>query len=199
MKKKEKKIQAFLLIVGIFLILFTYFYYPYLNKKTSLVEKNINEDLPSISEEGIENTTTFESIEYQGFYDLDKKFIVKSKKAHINKDQPDIVHMNNMHVILYLKDGRIVNILSDQGRYNKSNYDCFFEQNVRATDGETKIFSDNLDLLGNETSIKVYNNVTINYPTGSLLSADKVDYDFEKKHFKISMFEDKRIKMKVFK
>ena len=199
MKKREKKIQAFLLILGIFLILFTYFYYPYLNKKTSLVEKNINEDLPSVSKEGTENSTTFENIQYQGFYDLDKKFIVKSKKAHINKNEPDIVHMKNMHVTLYLKDGRIVNILSDQGRYNKSSYDCFFEQNVRATDGGTKIFSDNLDLLGNETSIKVYNNVSINYPTGSLLRADKVDYDFQKKHFKISMFEDKRIKMKVFK
>ena len=41
--------------------------------------------------------------------------------------------------------------------------------------------------------------MSINYPTGSLLRADKIDYDFEKKYFKISMFEDKRIKMKIFK
>ena len=199
MRKKEKKIQAFLLITGIFLILLTYFYYPYMNKNKFVVEKKIQENLPNISNNENEDVTLFEDLEYQGLYDLDKKFIVKSKKAHINQDEPDIVIMKNMHVILYLKDGRIVNIFSDEGEYNKENYDCFFEKNVKATDGETKIFSDNLDLLGNESSVKIYNNVSINYPTGSLLRADKIDYDFEKKHFKISMFEDKRIKMKIFK
>ena len=196
MKKKEKKIQAVLLITGIFLILLTYFYYPY--KIKSVVDKKIQENLPVISDYS-EKETLFENLEYQGLYDLDKKFIVKSKKAHINQDEPDIVFMKNMHVILYLKDGRVVNIFSDKGTYNKGNYDCFFEKNVNATDGETKIFSDNLDLLGNESSVKIYNNVSINYPTGSLLRADKIDYDFEKKHFKISMFEDERIKMKIFK
>ena len=75
----------------------------------------------------------------------------------------------------------------------------FLKKMLDATDGETKIFSDNLDLLGNESSVKIYNNVSINYPTGSLLRADKIDYDFVKKHFKISMFEDRRIKMKIFK
>ena len=199
MKQKQKKIQVFLLVVGFFLILFTYFYYPYMNRNKSLVEKNILEDLFSTSDEESKNTTSFENIEYKGLYDLDKTFIVKSEKANIDKDDPDIVHMTNMHVILYLKDGRIVNILSNKGKYNKANYDCFFEKNVRATDGETKIFSDNLDLLGNESSAKIYNNVSVNYPTGSSLQADKIDYDFETKYFKISMFDDKRIKMKIFK
>ena len=198
MRKKEKKIQAVLLIVGIFLIFLTYFYYPYVSKNKSVVEKKIQEDLSDISNTN-KDITSFEDLEYQGFYDLDKKFVVKSKKAHINQDDPDFVIMKNMHVILYLKDGREVNIFSDEGKYNKENYDCFFEKNVRATDGDTKIFSDNLDLFGNESSVKIYNNVSINYPTGSLLRADKIDYDFEKKHFKISMFEDKRIKMKIFK
>jgi len=198
-KKKEKKIQAVPLIVGIFLVLFTYFYYPYMSTNKSLVEKDTQEDFPVVSSDTNENTTSFENLEYKGLYDLDKKFIVKSKKAHIDNNEPDIVHMNNMHVILYLKDGRVVNIFSDKGKYNKANYDCFFEKNVRATDGETKIFSDNLDLLGNESSVKVYNNVSINYPTGSLLRADIIYYDFEKKNFKVSMFEDKRIKMKIFK
>ena len=199
MKQKQKTIQVFLLLIGFFLILFTYFYYPYMIRNKSLVEKNTQEDLFSTSDEESKDATSFENIEYQGLYDLDKTFIVKSEKANIDNDEPDIVYMTNMHVILYLKDGRIVNILSNKGKYNKANYDCFFEKNVRATDGETKIFSDNLDLLGNESSVKIYNNVSINYPTGSSLQADKVDYDFETKYFKISMFDDKRIKMKIFK
>ena len=117
--------------------------------------------------------------------------------AHINENEPDIVHMINMHVILYLTDGRVVNILSDKGTYNKANYDCFFEQNVKASDGETEIFSENLELSGNKSIVKIYNNVVVNYPTGSFLQADNVDYNFETKYFKVSMFDDKRIKMKV--
>ena len=195
MRKEQKRIQAFLFIVGILLILITYFYYP--NKDKSLVEKNIQEDLSRDSVDLNDKSTSFENLEYQGFYDIDKTFTVKSEKAHIDKDEPDIVHMTNMHVILYLTDGRVVNILSDKGTYNKSNYDCFFEQNVRASDGETKIFSENLELLGDKSIVKIYNDVIVNYPTGSFLQADKVDYNFETKYFKVSMFDDKRINMKV--
>jgi lipopolysaccharide export system protein LptA len=166
-------------------------------KNKSIVEKNIQENLSTLSDDVSENSTSFENLEYKGLYDLDKTFIVKSQKAHINDDEPDVVYMTNMHVILYLKDGRIVNILSDAGTYNKANYDCFFEQNVRASDGDTKIFSENLELLGDKSIVKIYNNVVVNYPTGSFLQADNVDYNFETKYFKVSMFDDQRIKMKV--
>ena len=197
MRKKEKKIQAVLLITGIFLILLTYFYYPYMNKNKSVVEKKIQENLSDISKAN-KDITSFEDLQYQGLYDLDKKFVVKSKKAHINQDEPDIVIMKNMHVILYLKDDRVVNIFSDEGKYNKESYDCFFEKNVRATDGETKIFSDNLDLLATENYVEIYNNVILNYPMG-LVEADKINYDFETKYFKVSMFDEEVVKMKVIK
>ena len=195
MRMMQKKIQIFLFIVGILLILITYFYFPYKNK--SLVEKNIQENIPAISDNLTEKSTSFENIEYQGFYDMDKTFVVKSEKGYIEEKEPDIVYMTNMHVVLYLNDGRVVNILSEKGTYNKANYNCFFEKNVRASDGETKIFSENLELLGDKSIVKIYKNVVINYPTGSFLQADKVDYNFETKYFKVSMFDDKRIKMKV--
>ena len=75
---------------------------------------------------------------------------------------------------------------------------CFFEKSVYANDGETEIFSDNLDLLATENSVQIYNNVKLDYNTGSL-RADKIDYDFETKYFKVSMFNDEKIKMKVIK
>ena len=103
-----------------------------------------------------------------------------------------------MHVILYLKDERTVNIISDKGKYNKITNDCFFEENVKATDGETIIFADNLDLLATENFVKVYNKVRLNHPTGSI-RADRIDYDFETKYFKVSMFDDKAVKMKVMR
>ena len=196
MKKQQQKMQLVLIFIGFSLILLTYFYYPYLEKNKLLKDQSARED----SEITLEDAplTSFENIEYQGLYDLDKPFSVKSEKAHILDEEPDIVYMTNMHVILYLENERTVNIFSNKGRYNKVTYDCFFEDDVRATDEETKIFADNLDLLATEDSVKIYNNVLVNYPEASI-RADKIDYDFVSKHFKVSMFDDKAVKIKVLK
>ena len=194
MKKQQQKMQVVLIFIGFFLILLTYFYYPYMEKNKLLKDHSAREDLEKTLEDA--HSTTFENIEYQGLYDLDKPFSVKSEKAHILDEEPDIVYMTNMNVVLYLKDERIVRIISNRGRYNKATYDCFFEEDVRATDGETKIFSENLDLLATENFVKIYNSVKLNHSTGSL-RADKIDYDFETKYFKVSMFDDSVVKMKV--
>jgi len=194
MKKQQQKMQLVLIFIGFFLIMLTYFYYPYMDKNKLLKDQSAREDLEKTLEDA--HSTTFENIEYQGLYDLDKPFSVKSEKAHILDEEPDIVYMTNMNVVLYLKDERIVRIISNRGRYNKATYDCFFEEDVRATDGETKIFSENLDLLATENFVKIYNSVKLNHSTGSL-RADKIDYDFETKYFKVSMFDDSVVKMKV--
>ena len=196
MKKRQQKIQITLILIGLILIVATYFYYPSLDKNFVSKNQTTKENL----KEGLEDTesTTFENIIYKGIYDLDKTFTIQAEEALILNEEPNIVYMNEMHVILYLNDGRIVNITSAKGRYNKATYDCFFENNVKATDGEIEIFSDNLDLFATENSVKIYNNVNLNDITGSL-KADKIDYDFETKYFRVSMFEDKTIKMKVVK
>ena len=196
MKKKEKNIQIILVSIGLLLILITYFYYPYIqtNKITNTAESQ--KDSVILKEKT--HDTSFENVEYKGLYDLDKTFTVSSEKAHILDEDPDVVYMKKMHVILYLNDGRIVNIVSNRGKYNKATYDCFFEEEVKATDGETKIFAENLDLLATNNAVKVYNSVSLKNPTGTLY-ADKIDYDFETKYFKISMFGDKSVKMKVIK
>ena len=53
-------------------------------------------------------------------------------------------------------------------RTRRDNYDCFFEKNVVATDGETKISAENLDLLAEENAVKIYNNVYLNNIEGSI-------------------------------
>ena len=108
------------------------------------------------------------------------------------------MYMENMRVLLYLADSRVVTIQSDFGKYNKNTYDLFFESNVTSTDGKTKIYSGNLELLATENVVKIFNDVIVNDVTGSL-RADSVDYDFETRYFKISMFDEDRVKMKVIK
>ena len=196
MKQKQKKTQIILTSIGLILLLITYFYYPYMQKVKFTDNQVVQKDGSNTLDIG--QGTSFENVKYEGLYQINNTFSVMSEKAHILNKEPDVVYMTNMHVILYLDNGRIVNILSNKGRYNKVTYDCFFEDDVRATDEETKIFSDNLDLIATEDSVKIYNNVIVNYPEASL-RADKIDYDFETKYFKVSMFDDKAVKIKVLK
>ena len=194
MKKKQRGVQFVLVSIGLLLIIATYFYYPSIKKDKILKDQSVNKDSQKV--ENIDQSTSFENLEYKGLYNLDKPFRVKSKEAYILSQEPDIVYMKSMHVILYLSDNRVVEITSLRGRYNKENYNCFFEQDVLATDGEIIITAKNLDLLATENIMKVYNDVNLDNATGSL-QADKIDYNFETKYFKVSMFDDKAIKMKV--
>ena len=195
MKKKQQNIQIILISIGLLLILITYFYYPYMNKAKLIENQSAKKDLESTLQD---QSTSFENVQYKGLYDVDKPFTIMSEEAYILDEEPEFVYMTNVNTILYLADGRIVNIKADKGKYNKVTYDCFFEQNVKATDGEIKIFAENLDLVATASSVKIYQDVILNYPTGSLV-ADKINYDFETKYFKVSMFDDKTVKIKVTK
>ena len=195
MKKKQQNIQIILISIGLLLILITYFYFPYMNKAKLIDNQSAMKDLGGTLEE---QSTSFQNVEYKGMYDVDKPFTIMSEEAYILDEEPEFVYMTNVKTILYLTDGRIVNIKADKGKYNKVTYDFFFKQNVKATDGETKIFAENLDLVATESSVKIYKDVILNYPTGSLV-ADKINYDFETKYFKVSMFDDKTVKIKITK
>ncbi len=196
MKKKYFKFQIGLLSVGLILFVLTYLYYPSLQRDENLKKQAFEKEFKGVEKK--ERTTAFENLEFNGLYDLNKPFTVNSEKAYILNEFPDLVYMNNMHVKLYLSDGRVVDIVSDKGRYNKVTYNCFFEENVKATDGNTKIFADNMDLIATKNFIEIYNNVKLDHITGNL-KADKIDYNFDTKNFKVSMFDDSDVKIKVIR
>ena len=196
MKTKQKRLQLIFVSLGLILFIGTYLYYPNLNKKNLTQQQSEEKSLEKVGNKN--QITALENIEYKGLYDFDKPFKVKSKEAYILNEEPDVVYMTNMHVILSLGNNRTVEITSLKGRYNKANYNCFFEKDVLATDGDTKITAENLDLLASENFIEIYNDVFLDYTIGSL-KADKIDYNFETKHFKVSMFDDESVKMKVIR
>tara|TARA_B100001123_G_C15059451_1_gene926960 strand:- start:314 stop:895 length:582 start_codon:yes stop_codon:yes gene_type:complete len=190
----RKTIQITLLFIGFILILSTYFLYPKITQQEVLESEIIDESFKTTDEE----SNKFENVEYKGMYNLNKPFTVKSKSAYILNEEPDLVYMSKMHVTIYMDDGRVVVITSDEGKYNKSTYDCYFINNVKATDGDTKVLSKNLDLLSSENTAQVYNDVILTNESGSL-KADKVDYNFDTKYYKVSMFKDERVKVKLIK
>ena len=178
------------------MILGTYFFYPMI-KKNTFKQDVIQKESNIVSDDSKEvKGNTFENVEYKGIYDLNKEFTIRSKKAFILNEKPEIVHMTNMQVLLHMNDGRIVTITSDKGKYNKITYDSYFVDNVKATDGTTIISSKNLDLIASKDFASIYNDVVL-IDDKSSLRADKIDYDFVTKNYYISMFSKKKIKMKL--
>jgi len=198
MTANKRIVQLSLISFGLFLILATYFFFPKIIENKFLEEETVKDDVIKTAITDSKERNTFENVEYKGLYDINKPFKVKSKKAYILIKEPDVIYMTNMHVTLDMDDGRVVIITSDKGKYNKVTYDCFFENNVKAIDGETTVLAENLDLLATEDSATVYNNVFLTNDSGSL-RADKVYYDFETNHYQISMFSDKKVKIKLIK
>ena len=193
MTANRKIVQLTLIFIGLFLILVTYFLYPKINEKKRLQVETFKNGIAETKDDG---KNIFENVEYKGIYHINKPFTIQSEKAYILSEDPKIVYMTNMHVTLYMNNGRIIKVTSDKGRYNKETYDCFFEDNVKATDEKTIILAKNMDLLASEDSAVIYNNVVLTNDKGSL-RADKVDYDFETKYYHVYMFDNKKVKIKV--
>ena len=194
MTYSRKIVQLTLIFIGLFLIIATYFLYPKFNKK--IVEKSIIEDRQVTMDDTTINT--FKNVEYKGLYNFDNPFSIKSEIAHISVEEPDIIHMTGVQATIIMQDGRSIIIISDKGIYNKITYDCFFEDNVKVTDGETEVFAENLNLLASKDTASIYNSVSITNDKGDLI-ADKIDYNFETKYYKISMFDNKRVKAKLIR
>ena len=194
-KKKQKQLQFYLMLAGSILILGTYFYYPYTIKPRLTKNNVIGQD--STPSKTMDSSSTFVNMQYSGMY-LNEPFTIESNTAYILSKEPEMVYMQDMRVVLNLEDKRVVEITSDEGKYNKKTYDIFFKKNVVATDGNSEFFSDNLDLLATKNFARIYNNVNLNYDNGSLV-ADSVLYDFQTKYCTVSMFGEDVIKMKVKK
>ena len=192
--KNRKIIQIILISFGVALIAATYVLYPKIVEKK--YENASVENSSVVNEE--KERSVFENVEYEGFYSSTSPFVVKAENAYISDDNPEIVYMSKMHVTLHANDGRIITIISDKGSYNKKTYDCFFVSNVKATDSETVILAENLDLLSTNETASVYNDVVLTNEKGSL-QADKVDYNFETKYYKISMYDNTKVKVKLIK
>ena len=190
----RKIVQLSLLTIGISLIILTYFFYPKI-KTSKLYENTIQEEMSKNNlETDVKNK--FENVSYKG-ENSGNPFTISAAKAEI-RENANIIHMKRMIITISLTDRDWI-IECEAGRYNKSNYDIFCSENVKATDDKTIVYSKNLDLLADE-SARIYNDVIILNEENSNLYADSVYYDFENRVYTVNMFSDNEsVKIKLIK
>ena len=196
--------QLLLFVIGVLLLLFTYFLTPKKINLDDISEKkeNIIElDQEKVSKnENLENVqNTFENLKYSGQDLKGNTYEIGSEYALIKKDSPDTTFMyGGVIAYIYLTDGRIVKIVSEVANYNRLDQNMSFEENVIVTEAKNKLNSDNLDFDTKQNFIIAYNNVEFENEEG-LIFADKILVDLTNKTSKISMYDDKQVRAKILK
>jgi len=189
----SNKKQLLLFFVGILLIIVTYIIYPRIGEETR------DQYLADKKKKEMESSDTiFENIKYEGFDANGNRFEIGSKTAEIKSDNPDVTYMETVNAYFYLKDGRVVTVKSVFANYNRETNDIFFKDEVVIDDGESQLYSDNLDIVMSSNFVKAYNSVRFSEKANWMV-ADKIEIDLSKKISTISMYTDEQVKIKLKK
>ena len=137
-----------------------------------------------------QTTTTGESlIEDLKYLSTDKKgnkYEIEAKKGNIDKNNPDIIYLENVKAMILLQNSENISIKSNFAKYNTKNFDTLFNDSVVVDYGEHVLNSKFLDLSFENNLVSIYDNVR--YLSGiTSLKADKAEIDILKKKTKIFM------------
>ena len=182
--------QITLLLLGVIIIFFTYFYAgkDKTKKTVDVKEKEITEE--------IQNKNTFENIKYEGVDASGNQFVINSEYAEFENETPNLIDMRNILCNFYFKDGTVLKITSDFGVYDNLTNDMSFEQNVKMFYLESKLFSEKANFVNSENYLFVEGNVIAEGLEGNL-KADKMNFDLTKKKLRISMYNQDKVNIKV--
>ena len=192
MQKKTLIQLSLLLLIFAFIIVF---YQSYFGNLSEVKIKNvIKKDLDKgIAKKGINK---IEKVSYTS-QDLEgNSYNVKSDFGEFDQNKPDIILLTNVEAIILTKNSKPIKIYSKKSLYNNLNYNTNFYDEVRIIYEDHKISSNNFDLIFNEKTGTVYNNVVYKN-LNTTLYADKIDIDLISKDSKIYMFDrSKKVKIK---
>jgi len=182
--KKNRVIQFFLVIAIIILFFTTY----YSRDKDKIVDANNNGSTENARKLTEETSNIIENVNYTGTNNKGTFFELNAATAEIKHDEPNISRLQDVFVIIRLRNLRTIQIQSDKAVFNKISNDCEFFGNVKITEQDNLITSDNLDFYNSKNFLQAYNNVEYSGMKGTLI-ADKVDVDLLKNEADIFMFK----------
>ena len=176
---KKIYIQLFLIFIFVLISLFLFFKY---FKKTSFESDN----QPNIEQTKITGESSIEDLKYLSTDKEGNEYKIEAKKGNIDKDNPDIIYLENVKAIILLQNSDRISIESNFAKYNTKSFDTLFNDTVSVDYGEHALKSEFLDLSFENNLVSIYDNVR--YLSGiSSLKADKAEIDILNKKTKIFM------------
>ena len=191
-KKRLILIQAILLIAAM-LLLYIFYYQDNINKKPSEEVKTENENLEKLSQ-----SNYFEDVEYKGIDANGNRYLLQSKIATFEEENPELVNMTKMNATFYFKDGKILKVSGETGTYNNKSNDMEFRDNVIVVQADNRIFADNLDYLNLKRLIKVYGNVRGESLDGNFTS-DVLNLNIDNQSVDVFMINNEQVKINLEK
>ena len=182
--QKKIIIQVFLfLIIIIISVIFFKFYF----KPTDLTKKYDSKFNNSDSNQN----NLMSNIKYVAADKIGNEYIVQSKLAEIDPNQPNLILMEEVKGIIEFANSSPILIKSDKAIYNKLNHDTKFFENVLAVYDDHKISSQNLELFFDKNLASISKKI-IYKNLNTELRADRIEIDLVTKNSKILM--DKKTK-----
>ena len=189
---KKNRVIQFSLVIAIIILFFTTYYS---GDKDKIVDANKNSSTENASKLADETSNIIEDVNYAGTNNRGTFFELNAAIAEIKYDEPNLSRLQDVFVVIRLRNLRTIHIQSDKAVFNKISNDCEFFGNVKITEQDNVITSDNLDFYNSKNFLQAYNNVEYSSMKGALI-ADKVDVDLLKNEANIFMFK-KNDKVKV--
>ena len=195
-KRKKKLIfaQITLFILGVFIIIYTYY-----NKREStelIIPSNQKKIVNTLNNQENVNEDIFYNIKYSGIDLAGNRYILTSKEAINNKNNPELVDMKSVEVKFYFKDETILNVLSDSGVYNNKTLDMVFEKNVKAFYEGSELLADKANYSNLNSFLTISDNVIVTDKKGTVV-ADKLLFDIKKQNLNIISFNNNKINAKI--
>ena len=190
---KKQFIQISLLLLAFFLIFFTYFF-NLIKKLPSTNFDQIKTVEPKGEKEKVVNT--FVDVQYSGLDKNGNRFVINSKYANFEIDRPNVIRMEQILCTFYFKDGTNLTIISNFGIYDNITDDMEFTENVKMNYLENVLFSEKANFFNVKNELLIEGNVKTKSPEGEL-QADRLDFNLDSKKLKISMYNDKKVNIKV--
>ena len=194
-KKKLRLIQSFLLITGLFVIIFSYSDRRE-NKNEQIISKEIQKKVEEQLVAQSENTDVFYNIEYSGLDLQGNRYILKAKEALKNKSNQEIISMFNVESKFFFKDGTILKVWSDEGTYNNKTLDMNFYKNVKSLYEGSELYAQKAEFSNSKSFLKVSDSVKLIDFRGTM-AADELIFDIKKKTLNIASFNDNKVNANV--
>ena len=191
-KKRLLTIQIILILTAILLM---YLFYYQGSKSDKSVD--FQKESPTPQNETI-NGNFFEDVEYRGMDANGNRYLLQSKIATFDKDVPELIDMGGMKATFYFKDGKVLKIYGDNGKYNNKTNDMEFRENVKVTQGPNLINADNLDYFNIEKKINIYGRGKGKSLDGNF-SADNLELNIENQTVDFSMNNNGQVKVNLNK
>ena len=182
---KKNRVIQFSLVIAIIILFFTTYYS---GDKDKIVDANKNGSTENASKLTEETSNIIENVNYTGTNNRGTFFELNAAIAELKHDEPHLSRLQDVFVVIRLKNLRTIHIQSDKAVFNKISNDCEFFGNVKITEQDNVITSDNLDFYNSKNFLQAYNNVEYSGMKGALI-ADKVDVDLLKNEANIFMFK----------